>query len=243
MRRLLAVLIPAVLLLLARTATATGVCDPDGHFCIQIDATSAHVCDLLAPRGLDRSECEPSDLALRDTLRHEEPAPLRALVVRFEDEHVFVEIDKHPSTPELDESQLEEHGRWMRSNLEARQHLDTFAPLRMSRVHGVQTLRFDSQTTEGDQKLETIGVEVRAQPATYTVLFQGRPEGRLAALAEGAMTTIDALPMGRSTGAGDAVTWLLRGLAVAVVVVVIAWWVGRRRGRRPGIDARDLWPR
>jgi hypothetical protein len=39
------------------------------------------------------------------------------------------------------------------------------------------------------------------------------------------------------------VTWLLRGLAVAVVVVGIAWWVGRRRGRRSGIDARDLWPR
>ena len=243
MRRLLPVLVAVLVLSLARPAAATGVCDPDGHFCIQIDATSAHVCDVLATRGLDRSECEPSDIELRETLRREQPAPVRALVIRFEDEHVFVEIDKHPPTPELQEAQLEEHARWMRSNLEARQHLDAFAPLRMARVHGVQTLRFDSQTTEGDEKLETIGVEVRAQPATYTVLFQGKREGRLVALADGAMTTIDALPMGSPSGAGDAVTWLLRGLAVAAVVVGIAWWVGRRRGRRLGIDARDLWPR
>jgi hypothetical protein len=207
------------------------------------DTTSAHVCDVLLPRGLDRSECDASDLALREALRHKDDVPLRALVVRFEDEQVLVEIDRHPPSPELTQATLPEHERWMRANLEASQRVDAFAPLRIVRVNGVQVVRFDSQRTAGDDKLETIGGEVRAQPATYTVLFQGTPGPRLVGFADHAMATVDALPVAPPTGAGEAVTWGLRGLAVAALVVGIGWWVGRRRGRRGGIDARDLWPR
>jgi hypothetical protein len=241
-RRVLCVATVATILGLARPAAATGVCDPDGHFCIQVDTTSAHVCDVLATRGLDRTECQASDLELRDKLRHHDPPPVRALVIRYEDEQVFVEIDRHKALPELEESQLEEHARWMRSNVEERA-LDAFRPVRIVRVNGVQAVRFDWEWTENDTRFEVIGVEVRALPATYSVLFQGTPGTRLAGLAEAAIATIDALPMERATGPGEAVTWLLRALAVAAVLVGVAWWIGRRRGRRPGIDARDLWPR
>jgi hypothetical protein len=43
--------------------------------------------------------------------------------------------------------------------------------------------------------------------------------------------------------AGEALAWLLRFLAAAALVAGIAWWLGRRKGRRTGIDSRDLWPR
>src|ERR1700733_1943927 len=112
MRSWLPLWIGVVLLALPARAWATGVCDPDGHFCIQLDATSAHICDVLAPRGLDRTECDQSDIALREARRHKEDVPLRAIVVRFEDEQIFVEIGRPPPSPELEASQLAEHELW-----------------------------------------------------------------------------------------------------------------------------------
>jgi hypothetical protein len=69
MRRALAVALGATLTLAAAPAQALGLCDPDGHFCLQLDATSAITCDLTRLGGLDHSTCAPQDVATRDQMR------------------------------------------------------------------------------------------------------------------------------------------------------------------------------
>jgi hypothetical protein len=243
MRGLVAAAVAALVLALGRPAEAAGICDPQGHFCIQVDTTSARVCDVLAREGLDSDSCTPSDLELRKDLRRHDYQPLRALVLRFDDWKVFVAVLRHDAEPELAESEVGAHAASVRGSLERVRHFDAFPPPTLARVHDVQTVRLDGQWTEGDDKLEEIDVEVRGRHALYVVTFLGDASPRLSAFADATIGTLDTVPMRSPQSAGDGLTWLLRGGILAAAVAALALWLGRRKGRGPGIDSRDLWPR
>jgi hypothetical protein len=235
----------ALLLAASRSAGATGVCDPLPlhHFCVQMDTTSATVCDLLHPGGLDDA-CDPSDVNLRDAVRRRPIPPLRALLVRFDDATFYFEVTRHEEAPELDQKDLAAHAREVRETTDRTGPVAAaFAPPVLSRVGGVQIVRFDRQWFQGAAgRMEEVDVEVRARDAMYTMSFQGRAGPRLVAFADAALATIDARPRLAATGAGDALAWIVRGALAAGAIAVLLIWLGRRKGRGPGIDARQLWP-
>jgi hypothetical protein len=231
----------------APSAHAEGVCDPVGHFCIQMDTTSASVCDLLRPGALDPDTCSVQDAQRRERARKESPRPLRALTVRFDDWWVMASVKRVDASGEIGPDEIAAQARSGRASMEQQVDvLEDYAVPSVRRIHDVQTIWFDTLATRGGNRVEQIDVEVRAADAAYAVTFHGPAGARLHAFAEGALATLDALPAKPSQGAGEALTWIVRGLVVAVVLAVVGWWVASRsrskRGAR-GLDSRDLWPR
>jgi hypothetical protein len=110
----------------------------------------------------------------------------------------------------------------------------------LSRVSDVQVVRGEARNSsagvDGVVLQRIVGFEVRARDATYVVVFGSmeREAARLAAFADAAMATIDALPARGPEGAATAITWMLRGLVAAVVLAAVVVWMGRRRGKGAG---------
>jgi hypothetical protein len=226
----------------AVSARAEGVCDPAGHFCIQMDTTSAGVCDLLRPGGLDPDTCSVQDAQRRERARGESPRPLRALTVRFDDWWVMAFLKRIDASGEIGPDEIAAQARSGRASMEQQvDTLDDYATPSVRRIHDVQTIWFDTLGTRGGNRHEQIDVEVRAADAAYVATFYGPPGARLHAFAESALATLDTLPAKPSQGKGEAVTWIVRGLVVAVVLAILGWWIGRKKGR--GLDPRELWPR
>jgi hypothetical protein len=244
MGRRLAVAAVAILSLAWSTsARAESVCDPDGHFCIHIDTTSASVCDLLRPGTLNPDACSVQDATRREKVRAWSPRPMRVLTIRFDDWWVFATVTRIGKGGELPESALDSEASRTRAELEKQaDSIDSFAPPTTRRINGVQTIWFDTLETAGGGKHEQIDVEVRAADASYDVSFHGPPGARLQAFADNALATLDALPAKPPHGPGEAITWTIRALLIAAVLAVAGWWLGKRR-KRGGLDSRDLWPR
>jgi hypothetical protein len=245
MGRRLAVAVAVVVLALAWStiARAESICDPDGHFCIHIDTTSASVCDLLRPGELDPDACSVQDVTRRETVRAWSPRPMRAMTIRFDDWWVFSTVTRIDKGGELPESALDSAASRARAGLEKQvDSVDSFPPPTVRRIHDVQTIWFDTLAKAGGNPREQFDVEVRAADASYGITFHGPPGPRLHAFVENALSTLDALPAKPSNGPGEAITWTLRALLVAAVLAVAGWWLGKRR-KGGGLSSRDLWPR
>ncbi len=229
---------------MAAPAGATGLCDPEGHFCMQLDTTSASVCDLLRVGGLDPDTCSVQDAVRREVLRRSPLPQIRAFTVRFEDFWVLVAVGRTPVTGEVSEADLPEQATRAREAMEriGGAAVEQRAPPVIERIHDVQDIRFDWRFTLEGAALEEIAEEVRSRDATYAVTFQGPEGARLRAFAQASLATIDTLPARSVNGAGEAMTWLVRGAFLAVVLAAGGVWLSRRKGRG-GMDARDLWPR
>jgi hypothetical protein len=254
----------ALVIAFATTARAMGVCDPDGHFCMVVDATSARVCDVARPGKLDPATCDAGDESLRALTRRAELAErgavrmIAGLVIRFGDWRVLVCVTRRDAEPEIaDDAGVAAfaHAAMDAANARARPSgwlLEPSAPPALGRLHGVQVarleLRGESAGVDGVVRFSDILYEVRAETAVYDVSFSAREplEGgdpaRLPAFAESTMATLDAIPMRRASAA-DAVTWIVR-LALAGGGLAVLGLVGGRvlRRRRGGLTARDLWP-
>jgi hypothetical protein len=227
----------------AVSARAEGVCDPAGHFCIHIDTTSASVCDLLRPGDLDPDKCSVQDAQRRELARKDSPRPLRALTVRFDDWWVLMSVKRLDSSGEIGPDAISEQARFVRAAIEKQtDSVDQFATPSARRIHDVQTIWFDTLATRRGNPAEQIDVEVRAADASYDISFFGMPGARLHTFAENALATLDTLPATPSRGPGEAVSWMVRGLVVAVVLAALGLWLGRRK-KRTGLDSRELWPR
>ena len=224
------------------SARADGVCDPVGHFCVHIDTTSASVCDLLRPGGLDPDTCSMQDVQRRERARTYSPRPLQALTVRFDDWWVMASVRRLDTSGEIGADAAAAQGPLVRASLASQvDSIDDFATPSVRRIHDVQTIWFDTLATRAGSRSEQIDVEVRAADAAYDVTFYGPPGERLHTFAENVLATLDALPAKASRGPGEAITWIVRGLVAAVILAAGGWWVGRSRKRR-GMEARDLWP-
>jgi hypothetical protein len=226
-------------LLLARPAFALGVCDPDGHLCLQLDATSAQACDLTHKGELDPATCTADDADLRDEMARGGMPPMRALRLRFDEWQVYVTVVKHPEAPELPQEALEAHAQHLRAEMEkASGPVDVFAPPVLSRVHEVEVARFEREWVDGAARLQEIDAEVFSRDAMYMVTFQGIASPHIGAFADRTMATLDALPVKSDVRSGEAVTWGVRGLIVAAVIAVGLRWRGRRGGTPAGADRR-----
>jgi hypothetical protein len=239
-RGLVAIALGSTLVLVAGPALALGLCDPKGHFCVQVDPASATVCDLTRLGGLDRRTCTAQDLALRDDLHGGKYPPFGAFVVRFESGAVLVMASKQPARSELTEGELAAHASTIRAGVESTTKVDAFAPPRLERVHDVQVVRFDSQWTAKGQAMEEVDAEVLASDAAYMVSVQGPAGPSLMVLANNVIATLDALPASRAAGAGEALKWGLRGVFAALAITGVLVWLGRRKS---GMASHDLWPR
>jgi len=222
---------------------AEGVCDAAGHFCFHIDTTSASVCDLLRPGDLDPDKCSVQDAQRRELARKDSPRPLRALTVRFDDWWVLMSVKRLDSSGEIGPDAIAEQARFVRASIEKQaDSVDEFAPPSVRRIHDVQTIWFDTLGTRRGNPAEQIDVEVRAADGSYDISFFGVPGARLHTFAESALATLDTLPAKPSHGPGEAVSWIVRGLVIAVVLAALGLWLGKRK-KRPGLDPRELWPR
>ena len=235
----------------------TGICDPQGHFCIQLDTTSARVCAPLRPGGLNAADCEAVDADVRTAIRRvagegpRDGAVVDLLVVRFDGWQALVTVIRAPVRPEA-AGPAEAAAFWDRIAASLRPGgwlLEQAQAPSPTRVHDVQVIRTAARMSSagigGVVRAHLVGFEVRARDASYLALFQSAEQdaARLAVFADQSVSTLDALPMRSPTASGEGLAWLLRALVLAALIVGIAWWIGRRKGRRGGIDARDLWPR
>jgi hypothetical protein len=254
-------LLPAALVtLLAPLASAMGLCDPGGHFCLRLETTSARVCAPLRPAGLNATDCQPGDGELRENerraaaTRQPDVKVVDQLVVRFDEWSVMVTVARVGSVPEVevDGAGAEMARVWKRTSDLVRKDgwmAEPVGTATLSRVGDVQVVRGEARSSsagvDGIVLLRTVGFEVRARDATYVVVFQSaeREAVRLGAYADAAMASIDAVPARSPAGAATSITWLLRGLLAAVVLAAVAVWMGRRRARGAGRPSSDVWPR
>jgi hypothetical protein len=241
MRIVVAAALALMATLVATPAHAAGLCDPDGHFCVQVDTTSALACDLMRLGGLDAQTCRSEDLEVRDRVRAKSPRPFAALLLRFDGWQVFLVLVRHPALPEIAEADLDAHAREVNAKMDIAQKADVVATPRLSRSHDVQTIRFDRKWSWEGQRLEEIDIEVRASDASYIVSARGPAVPQLSAFADSVMSTLDAVPASRTGGPGEALTWLLRAVLAAAAIAIAVVWLGRRKNR--GVGAQDLWPR
>jgi hypothetical protein len=241
MRIAVALAFAVMTILVAAAAHADGLCDPDGHFCVQVDTTSAIACNLLRLGGLDAQTCRPEDLPVRERMRAANPHPFAARIFRFDGWQAFVVVVRHPALPELEEADLDAHAREVNAKMDKAQKADVVATPHLSRSHDVQTIRFARQWDYEGQRLEEIDVEVRASDAAYIVSARGPAGPQLSAFADSIMSTLDAVPASRTKGPGEALTWLLRAVLAAAAIAIAVVWLGRRKHR--GAGAQDLWPR
>jgi hypothetical protein len=246
--------------LATRSASATAICDPAGHFCIQVDTTSATTCTPLRPGGWTPATCQASDGEARkyakavDEATHGAVHVVDALIARFDDMTTTVMLYRRAAQPEVggDAGARDAMRAWTEHLAQARPAgwlAEDVQPPTLSRVNGVQVARLETRLSSagigGAIFSRDIAYEVRTRDAAYLVTFEAEDvnAARLSAMADGSMATLDALRVESATGAGDALVWLLRGVVAAVVLVGLGWLVNRRKGRRSGIDSRDLWPR
>lgn len=241
-RRALASLVLLASVVGASPALAEGVCDPDGHFCVQLDTTSASVCDLLRPGGLDPDQCSVVDAQRREALRKASLRTVRALMIRFDDFWVDAVVTKEPPLGERTQAEVEARAKEARERLSREANVDVSVDgTSVQRVRDVQVVRYLTRAPS-EAGLAVVVDDVYAADATYHVMLRGPEGARLGAFADAVTASIDAVPGRRAGGAGEAVTWLVRGLLVAVVLAAAGIALGRRKGRR-GIAAGDLWPR
>jgi hypothetical protein len=260
MRPLVALVLALLASLTTRAASAMPLCDPAGRFCIQVDTTSAIVCTPLRPGGLTTATCVAADADARKLARRVDDAMhgamrlVDSLVVRFDDWTVTVTLARRPAEPEVsgDGGAREATSAWTRLLEGARPAgwlAEEVAPPTLSRINGVQVARSETRMSSagigGAVTTRNITYDVRARDVDYLVMFDTdeREAARLTSMANTSLATLDALPVKSATGPGDALVWLLRGVVAALVLVGLAWLVGRRKGRRGGMDSRDLWPR
>lgn len=246
--------------LATRSASATALCDPAGHFCIQVDTTSATACTPLRPGGWTPATCQASDGDARkyakalDERTHGAVRMVDALVARFDDMTTKVVLYRQAAQHEADgDAGAREAMKLWTGHLEHARPAGWLAeevqPPTLSRVNGVQVARLETRLSSagigGAIFSRDLAYEVRTRDAAYLVTFEAEDvnAARLSAMADGAMATLDAVPVESAKGAGEALVWLLRVVLAAVVLVGLAWLVGRRKGRRGGLDSRDLWPR
>jgi len=240
--RLAIAAVTLVVMLASRPALAEGICDPEGHFCFQIDTTSAHVCNVREPGRLDPANCTQQDDAVRDKVRAHPPLPLRAVVIHYDEGDVLVSVARYEAHSELPPTDLHGHDRDIHSRLAgAGMSLDESMPPTMRRIHDVQVARFGGRWVSGGAALASVVEEVRARDATYWVYFESGAGKDLATYADDALNSLDALPATSGHGAGEALMWLVRAVMSAVGLAVGFLLVKRLRGRG-GMDARDLWP-
>ena len=243
-------------LLATRSAWATGLCDPAGHFCVQIDTTSATVCTPLRPGGLTPATCAASDGDLRKTAKSMDEATRGAvhavdgLVVRYDDLTMTVLLVRRAAEPEAggDAGAREATSAWTRLLASARPSgwlAEEVQSPTLSRVNGVQVARLETRLSSagigGAVVTRDLAYEVRTRDAAYLVTFDANDAdaARLSSVADASMATLDALPVKSATSAGEGLLWLLRGVAAAAVLVGLAWLLGRRRGRRRRRESRD----
>lgn len=250
MRRLAVLALIAVVTLTAGSAAATGLCDTAGHFCLQVDTTTATVCTPLRPGGLTRANCDTSDVEMRkaakqmDEQTHGARRVVDVLVVRFEDWTARIMLVRRDAEPEVADGGAREALQPFTHGFEragkAGWLVEEVAPPTLSRINGVQVARLEERLSSagigGTMIDRSVAYEVRTRDAAYVVIFDAAEADarRLNAMAETAMSTLDALPMQSGAGPAEALTWLLRGLVAAVVLIGVGWLVGRlRRARRP----------
>jgi hypothetical protein len=242
-------------------AGATGLCDPGGHFCLHLDATSARVCTPLALETLDVAACDPGDGAIRDAARRMAVTTKGALrtvalaIVHADETTTVVMVMRRPAEPEVtgDAGAQEALARY-RSAFASAAHagwlVEDVAPPGLDRIHGVQVARIESRMSTagigGAIVARSVVYEVRAHDAAYLVAFDGdeRDAAHVVAMADATMASLDTLPARTASGGpADALVWLLRALVAAVVLAAgfVLW--GRRKGARRAMDPRDLWPR
>lgn len=259
MRRLASACLAAVALFAAGRAEAAGICDPGGHFCIQLDTTSARVCMPLAPGGLGGGGCEADDGDTAEAARQIETmtrGTMKAVgfaIVRFDDWYTIVTVVRRSANAEVTgdagaREALAPFARFFDGARPAGWVIEETQPPSLLRLRGVQVARVeDRMSTTRDQRLvatRTVAFDVRTRDAAYIVTFDSADADatRLERFADAAMGTLDALPVKTAGDATDALVWLVRALIAAAVLVGVGWLWGRRKGGRGGIDARDLWP-
>ena len=243
-----------------RSASAASLCDPGGRFCIQLDTTSAIVCTPLRPGGWTPATCQASDGDVRKVAKKVDEASrgaihgVDALVARFDDLTTTVMLFRQAEQPEVegDAGAREAMAAWTQLFAHARPAgwlVEEVQPPTLLRVNGVQVARQETRLSSagigGAVVIRDIAYEVRTRDAAYLVTFDstGATADRLSVLADASIGTLDALPMKSATGPGEGLVWLLRGFVAALVLVGLGWLWGRRKGRRGGLDSRDLWPR
>ena len=107
--------------------------------------------------------------------------------------------------------------------------VDAIRPPTLSRIHGVQVARLESRLSQtgadGSVAGRNIAFDVRTRNAAYLVTFDtvDAHAQQLAALADGAIATLDALPVKAAGDASDALAWLARAVMAAVVLVALGY--------------------
>jgi hypothetical protein len=248
------------LLATARHASAMGLCDEEGHFCITLDVASARVCDTSKPGSLDPATCEPGDELLRTMARTIDRSSggatrsIGSFVVRFEDLRVNVAVTRFDALPELtDDASLAAFagGFEQGANGTLRSSgwlVESAGPPSRLLVHDVPVARTQwhgvSANVTGAVHFVQIVYAVQAAGAGYLVTFvtAGSDVSRLAPFAEASIATLDAVPRGAARGE-DPFKWIARGLIASAVLAVVVVVVTRRSRRgRNSIEPRDLWP-
>jgi hypothetical protein len=260
MRPLVVVLVALVAVLATRAASATGLCDPAGHFCIQVDTTSATVCRPLRPGGLNPSDCGASDGEVRKLAKRLAEATngatraVDALVARFDDLTATVVLSRRAAEPETggDAGAREALSGWTSLFAFARPAgwlVEDVQPPTLSRVNGVQVARLETRLSSagigGAMITRDIAFDVRTRDAAYLVTFDAAEAdaARLSSVADAAMATLDALPVKSTTASGEGLVWLVRGVVAALVLLGLAWLLGRLGRRRGAAGGRGVWPR
>jgi hypothetical protein len=246
--RLVPVLVSAALVTLAaRSAAATPLCDTAGHFCLQVDTTTATVCQPLRPGGLTVAKCLASDGDTRklakqvDEHTHGAVRMVDTLVVRFEEWTAHVTLFRRDAAPEVPDGAAREALQpFVQGYAHAAKEgwlVEETAPPTLSRVNGVQVARLEERLSsagvDGAILGHSVAFEVRTRDAAYVVKFDALETDaqRLVVLADATLATLDAVPVHSGAGPAEGLTWLLRGLVAAVILVGLGWVVGRvRRG-------------
>jgi hypothetical protein len=260
MRRFVAVLAAALVALAPRAAGAAGLCDPHGHFCIQLDTASARVCDPLKSDVHNDPACRGTDAQLRSIVRrlgvlsHGTGRPADAMKVMFDDWTVVVVLLRGDAAPELTQEAAQREAATIVESIGRDRDggglpIEEVQPVALIRLHDVQAARLECRLAathaEDAMMMRNIFYDVRARDAQYSVVFiaRDRDAARLAALVERSMGTLDALPVKEATGgAADGLVWLLRAVVAAAVLAVGAVLWRRRKGAKRGIEPKDLWP-
>jgi hypothetical protein len=260
MRRLVPALFATAAFLVAARADAAGLCDPQGHLCLQLDTTSARVCTPLAPGGPGSAHCEPEDAETRDvarqieTMTHGTMKAVGLSVVRFDDWYTIVTLVRRAPEPEVGgdggaREAMAIFARYFASSRPAGWKVEETQAPSLERVHDVQVARLEQRESGTGARgnvwaTRTVAFDVRTRDAAYVVTFDASDAdaSRLERFADAAMATLDGLPVESAGNASDAIAWLVRGGVAALVLVGLGYLWGRRKGARRGIASRDLWP-
>ncbi|HEY3816780.1 MAG TPA: hypothetical protein VGL81_06405 [Polyangiaceae bacterium] len=171
--------------LTARPAAALGLCDPAGHFCVNVDDTSATVCTPLRPGGLTPATCAASDVDARQLAKRMTEVSHGALhmldwfVVRFDDWAAKIMLVRRAAEPEVADGgareAMHEILRWLGSAPHGGVLVEEVTPPTLSRRNGVQVARLESRFSTagigGAVISRDVAFEIRARDAAYIVTF------------------------------------------------------------------------